>query len=156
MDGMRIRQIYVSKDHNYFGHHGKEPGTAEMIRVPEVQCVAGKGLVGDRFFDYKSDYKGQATFFSLAVYEELCCKFNVQERDPSVFRRNILVSDVDLRGLIGTEFEVQGIRFSGSEEAAPCYWMNQAFADGAHEAMRGNGGLRVRILSDGVLREGEA
>lgn len=30
--------------------------------------------------------------------------------------------------------------------------MNQAFAEGAEKALMGNGGLRARILTDGVLR----
>jgi hypothetical protein len=30
--------------------------------------------------------------------------------------------------------------------------MNTAFAEAAEDALKGNGGLRARILSDGVLR----
>lgn len=124
-----------------------------MVRVREVACVAGKGLLGDRFFDYKRDYKGQITFFSWGVYEDLCLTFGEHDKPPSVFRRNAVVTDVDLRSLIGKPFEVQGIRFLGTEEASPCYWMNEAFHEGTHEALEGRGGLRARILSDGVLHE---
>ena len=150
---MRIRQIFISPKHNFFGHHGKPPGDAPVKRVPEVKCVAGKGLEGDRFFEHKDNYKGQVTFFSLNVYESLCKRFEVHDKEASVLRRNVIVSDIDLNTLIGQTFEVQGIRFEGTEEAKPCYWMNQAFAEGAEAAMAGNGGLRARILSDGVLRE---
>ena len=48
-----------------------------MIEVPEVECVAGKGLVGDRFFGWKEDYKGQVTFFEHEQYERLCEKFSI-------------------------------------------------------------------------------
>ena len=150
---MRIRQIYVSSEHNFFGHHGQPPGDTAMIRVPEVRCVEGKGLEGDRFFEYKEDYNGQITFFALGVYEALCQQFDVHDKDPSVFRRNVIVSDVDLNALIGQTFEVQGIQFEGTQEAKPCYWMNRAFAEGAEAALAGHGGLRARILTDGVLRE---
>lgn len=125
-----------------------------MLEVKEVECTAGKGLHGDRFFDYKPDYKGQATFFSMEVYERLCAELAVNDKMPEVFRRNILVRGQDLNALIGKEFEVQGVRFFGSEEAKPCYWMDQAFGPGAEEALRGYGGLRVRILTDGVLKLG--
>ena len=152
---MRIRKIYVSSEHNFFGHYGKPPGDAAITRVPEARCVAGKGLEGDRFFDYKEDYKGQITFFALGVYEALCQKFDVHDRDPGVFRRNVIVSDVDLNALIGQTFEVQGIQFEGTQEAKPCDWMNQAFAEGAEEALKGRGGLRARILADGVIRVDE-
>ena len=109
---------------------------------------------GDRFLDFKPDYKGQITFFSMEVYEDLMARLGVGDRPPSVFRRNVLTRGVDLNTLIGQEFTWQGVRFSGSEECSPCYWMNTAFAEGAHEALKGHGGLRARILSDGVLRCG--
>ena len=149
---MRLLHLYISPDHTFFGHHGKPPGDATMIEVDEVACVAGKGLVGDRFFGWKEDYKGQITFFAHEVYERLCEQFAVTGVEPSVFRRNVITKDTDLNALIGVEFEVQGIRFLGTEESRPCYWMNQAFAEGAEDAMKGVGGLRAKILSDGVLR----
>jgi MOSC domain-containing protein YiiM len=122
-----------------------------MLELQQVKCVAGSGLAGDRFFDYKPDYKGQATFFSFEFHEALQEKFG-RVYSPAFYRRNIIVSGVDLNDLIGEEFEVGGVRFFGSCESAPCYWMDQAIAPGAEEAMKGNGGLRVKILSDGVLR----
>src|SRR5207249_8843571 len=47
---------------------------------------------------------------------------------------------------------VQGVRFHGMEECRPCYWMDQAIAPGAHEFLKGRGGLRAKILCDGQLR----
>lgn len=149
---MTIRHLYISPAHIFVGHHGKPAGDTPMEEVAEVECVAGMGLKGDRYFGFKEDYKGQATFFSEEVYERLCEQMQVGDKDPSVFRRNIIVRGVDLNSLIGTEFEVQGVRFIGTQEAAPCYWMNQAFGEGAEQKLKGNGGLRARILSDGVLR----
>ena len=61
---------------------------------------------------------------------------------------------IDLNSLVGREFEIGGIRFFGSEECAPCYWMDQAVACGAEDFMKGKGGLRARILSSGTLNVG--
>lgn len=152
---MRVLHIYISPKHVFVGHHGKPAGTEPMLDVPEVECVAGQGLQGDRYFAHRENYKGQITFFSQEVYDKLCEQMGVHDRDTSVFRRNVIVSDVDLNSLIGKEFEVQGINFKGTEEAKPCYWMNQAFAEGAEKALMGNGVLRARILTDGVLRREE-
>lgn len=149
---MKVKHIYISREHNYVGHHGKPAGDTPMEEVEQVQCVAGKGLEGDRYYGFKTDYKGQVTFFSEEVHERLCEQFQTADRDASVYRRNVIVRGVDLNALIGQEFEVQGVRFIGTQEAAPCYWMNQAFAEGAEQALKGHGGLRARILSDGVLR----
>ena len=125
-----------------------------MVECPEVTCVAGRGIEGDRFHDFKDDYKGQVTFFSNEVYEDVCAKFGVRDKTTSVFRRNIIVEGADLNALIGQEFEVQGVRFLGTGESAPCHWMNTAFAPGAEEVLKGRGGLRAKVLSDGVLRVG--
>jgi hypothetical protein len=149
---IQIRHLFVSSGHNYFGHHQKPPGEHAIIEVKEIQCVAGKGIVGDRFFGYKKDYKGQITFFEEETYEDLCGQFGVWDRGPEVLRRNVITRGARLPELIGVEFELQGVRFFGNEECRPCYWMDLAFASGAENAMKGRGGLRAEIRTDGFLR----
>lgn len=149
---MRIRHIFISPGHNFVGHHGKPPGDSATIEVSEARCLAGRGIEGDRYLDFKEDYKGQVTFFAREVYERLCAQFGVRDKSPGVLRRNIITEGADLNALIGTEFEVQGVRFLGTQESAPCNWMNTAFAPSAEEALKGRGGLRAKILTDGVLR----
>ena len=153
---MELAHLYLSKEHNYFGHHGKPAGSAPMEEVERVHCVAGKGIEGDRFFDWKEDYKGQVTFFAMETLERLEQELGIAGKPPSVFRRNIVTRGVDLNDWIGQEFEIQGVRFFGTEEAKPCYWMDQAFGPGAEQALRGRGGLRAKVLSDGWLTRGAA
>jgi MOSC domain-containing protein YiiM len=153
LDGLlRVRHLYVSPGHNFFGHHGQPAGTHASEERAEIRCVAGRGIEGDRFFDYKDAYKGQITFFAWEVYRDLRSALGVRDRPPSVFRRNVIVEGLDLNDLVGVEFTLQGIRFAGAQECSPCEWMDQAFAPGAHAALKGRGGLRARILTDGVLR----
>lgn len=123
-----------------------------MLEVEEIECVAGHGLRGDRFFGFKPDYKGQITFFAWETYEAICERLSVRDRPLSVFRRNVITAGMDLNELIGREFQIQGVRFRGAEECRPCYWMDHAFAPGAFEFLKGRGGLRATILSGGVLR----
>jgi len=149
---VEICHLYISPGHNFFGHHGREPDDYPAIEVPMIECVAGQGIRGDRFFDYQEDYKGQITFFSLEVFDELCGALEVQDCSPAFVRRNVMTRDVDLNELIGQDFEVQGVRFHGTAECRPCYWMDRAIAPGAEEFLKGRGGLRARILTDGELR----
>ena len=123
-----------------------------MIEVPVIECDADRGIRGDRYFDFKDDYKGQITFFSLEVFNELCGALQIRDSSPVVARRNVITRRVDLNQLIGKEFEIQGVRFHGMEECRPCYWMDQAIAPGAHEFLKGRGGLRAKILCGGQLR----
>jgi MOSC domain-containing protein YiiM len=149
---MNIEALYISPGHNYFGRHGQAPGEHPLLEVPAVECVAGRGLVGDRFLDYKDDYAGQITFFAGEVYDEIRRALKQPDRSAAVFRRNVLTRGVDLNALIGQEFEVQGVRFAGTRECSPCHWMDQAFAPGAEAWLKGRGGLRARILSSGRLK----
>ena len=151
MSAMEICHLFVSPGHNFVGHHGREPGTHPMIETPEIECVARRGIRGDRYFDFKDDYKGQITFFSLEVFDQLCNAMQVQSCSPSVARRNVMTRGVDLNEMIGQEFELQGVCFLGTEECRPCYWMDRVFASGAQEFLKGRGGLRAKILTDGKL-----
>jgi len=149
---VEVCHLYISVGHNFVGHHGREPDTHPMIEVPMIECAAGHGIRGDRYFDFKDDYKGQITFFSLEIFDELCGALQIQSCSPALVRRNVITSSLDLNELIDQDFEVQGVRFHGMEECRPCYWMDQAIAPGAHEFLKGRGGLRAKILCDGQLR----
>lgn len=151
-----IRQIFVSPDHNYFGHHGQPAGTAPTVEVNSIECVAGRGITGDRFFDYKPDYKGQITFFAWETYEAIREALAVPELIAAAFRRNVLVAGMDLKALESRRFAIQDVLFEGAGEAKPCYWMNQAVAAGAEAWLAGRGGLRARIIRGGRLTTGPA
>jgi len=149
----RIQHLYVSSGHNYFGHHGRAADEHPILERGEIECVAGQGVREDRFFSYKDDYKGQITFFAWEIFEALCRELGLPDAQPSATRRNVITAGVELKTLIDQEFEIQGVRFAGVEECRPCYWMNNAFRDERVENwLKGNGGLRARILTDGILR----
>lgn len=149
----RVDHIFISPEHNYFGHYGQPAGVAPMVELQEAEFVEGKGIRGDRFFGYKEDYKGQVTLFAAEVYEDVCRKFPEagKSHGPEVFRRNVIVSGVDLNSLIGKEFEIQGVLFLGMSECSPCEWMDQAFGPGTESALKGRGGLRAKILRGGKI-----
>ena len=152
---MRIEAIFTSPGHNFVGHHGQPPGESLLVEAQEIECVAGHGIRGDRYFDFRENYKGQITFFSREVFDQMQAHFSLT-KSPGALRRNVIVSGVELMELIGADFALQGVRFRGTAHCAPCYWMNAAFAEGAEHFLAGRGGLRARILSDGAIRVGEA
>jgi hypothetical protein len=149
---MRIEHLFTSPGHNFFGRHGQSAGEYLMVPVDYVDCVAGQGIRGDRFFGYKENYKGQITFFAMEVLDALRLELNLPAAQPQATRRNAFARGVDLNAFIGQEFEIQGVRLTGIEECKPCHWMNSALGPGAEDWLRGRAGLRCRILSDGILR----
>lgn len=150
---LRLEHLFISPGHNFFGHHDKPAGEHPISKVEQLECVAGRGIRGDRFFDFMENYKGQITFFSMEVLEALRSELQLPDAQPQATRRNAFVRGADLPSLIGKDFEVQGVCFTGIEESRPCHWMNSALGPGAEEWLRGRAGLRCRILTDGILRK---
>jgi MOSC domain-containing protein YiiM len=150
---MQIKAIYLSTGHNFFGRHGLEPEKFSMESVKRVLAVAGMGLTGDRFFNYKKNYHGQATFFAMETYEEMLTRLALKsDGGPQRLRRNLLCSGIELQSLINQPFEVQGVLFQGMSECSPCYWMDQAVGPGTEAWLKGRGGLRARVLTTGWLQ----
>ena len=149
---VRVAHLYTSGGHNFFGRHGQRAGQHGLVERKEIYCVAGRGIEGDRFFDYKDNYRGQITFFALEVFAEVCRQLGISGKSPGLTRRNVMTTGLDLNSVIGEEFSVQGIQFLGVEECRPCYWMDQALAPGTEAALKNRGGLRARILTSGRLR----
>jgi hypothetical protein len=69
---IRVRNLFISPGHNFVDHHGRLPGEHPVITADEIECVAGHGIRGDRYFDFKENYKGQITFFSQGVFDAMC------------------------------------------------------------------------------------
>lgn len=149
-----IRHIYLSPGHNFFGRYGQPAGEHPAVDVREVKCRAGFGLEGDRFYGYRPDYKGQVTFFRWETLLEAREKFGMPGLSPAAFRRNVITEGVDLDVLLERRFTLGGVEFEGTGEARPCHWMNSVVAPGAEEWLKGRGGLRAKILSDGALAVG--
>lgn len=151
-----IRHIFISPGHNFFGRHGRPAGDHPTTDVRSVRLRAGWGLEGDRFYGYRPDYNGQVTFFAWETFLAAQRELAVPALGPDAFRRNVIVAGLALPELIGARFSLAGVEFEGMGEAKPCHWMNAVVAPGAEEWLRGRGGLRAKILSDGELHCGPA
>jgi molybdopterin synthase catalytic subunit len=149
-------EIWISPGNDFRGRHGLGRLDHGIQSLSEVECVAGMGLRGDRYFGYQPDYKGQVTFLDAGLVQAVRDRFSRPDLSGSAFRRNLIVRGIDLAEWEGRRFRFQGVEFEGSEECKPCYWMDAAVAPGAEDFLKADhrGGLRARILSDGVLRIG--
>jgi molybdopterin synthase catalytic subunit len=149
-----LLEIWISPGNDFRGRHGQSRLDHGIRSLSTVECVAGMGLLGDRYFGCKPDYKGQVTFLDATTVQAVRERFSQPDLSSSVFRRNLIVQGVDLSAWVGKKFRFQGIDFEASEECKPCYWMDEAVAPGVEEFLAASfrGGLRARILSDGVLK----
>ena len=75
---MKIVSLYISEAHNYVGHHGQPAGNTPVQDVPAIECVANRGIKGDRYFDDEKRAHGQITFFAEETHRRLQCELGIQ------------------------------------------------------------------------------
>jgi hypothetical protein len=148
--GIVLHRLFCSPAHNYFTRPRFEAGGAPTELLDSVRLEAGFGIPGDRF--YASRYP--VTFFSLEVAEAIAERFPAAS-DLSLFRRNIIISGINLNELIGERFAINDAAFEGISHCSPCPWMDAVMGKGTYKMMAGRGGLRARVTSGGTLKCGK-
>lgn len=160
MTEFEIVSLVVSPLHRYEGRPADGPAPYDGVEeVDSVEVRAHKGLVGDRYFGTKFTF-ASVTFISEEAIRELEGTLAAGPFDPTMARRNVVTRGLDVDALARTTFTIDTgggtIGFRSLTPANPCAWMNEVFAPGAHEALRGHGGIRSEPLDDGFLRVGPA
>jgi MOSC domain-containing protein YiiM len=133
---------------------GVRPQRLEPIKkLTKVRAVKDKGLEGDRY-----NNRGGVRQVTLIQEEHLAAVaafLGKNKIDPSLTRRNLSVSGVNLLSLKGKKFCVGEAVFEYSGECHPCSRMEQAFGPGGYNAMRGHGGITARVITEGIIKIGD-
>ncbi|HEY3436403.1 MAG TPA: MOSC domain-containing protein [Actinotalea sp.] len=157
---IEILHLLVSPRHAYEGRPQDGPADVPTYDQDLVDVVAGKGIVGDRYFDQAAHANGAVTLIAVEGLEAVAAELGVPVLDPLLTRRNVVLRGAQLTPLLGEEVTIESgesaVRLRVGRPANPCAWMEEVLAPGAHAAMRGRGGARCAPLSDGVLRRGRA
>lgn len=158
--GVEILHLLVSPAHAYFGRSRDGAADVPTADADRAELVAGKGIVGDRFFGKAAHMDAAVTLIAVEALEAMAAELGSASFDPLLTRRNVVLRGADLAPLVGQDFALESgggtVRLHGGRPAHPCAWMDKMLAPGAHAAMRGRGGVRCRPLSDGVLHRGPA
>jgi MOSC domain-containing protein YiiM len=123
--------------------------------VNEIRAVAGRGLEGDRYFDHEGTFSNpysvghDLTLIEAEVVEDLGLA-------PEVPRRNVVTRGIDLNALVGRRFRVGEVECVGQRRCEPCAHLQRLTDPGLLRPLVHRGGLRADVLSDGVIRVGDA
>jgi len=156
---VEVLHLLVSPTHAYFGR--ARDGAANVPTTADrVELVAGKGIVGDRFFGKAAHMDAAVTLLSIEALEAMAQELGAAPFDPLLTRRNVVLRGAHLAPLLGHEFALESrgdvVQLRAGRPAHPCAWMDRMLAPGAHAAMRGRGGVRCQPLSNGLLNRGPA
>lgn len=145
-----------------FPHAGKLEwiGLRPARRAPlqsfnHVEVLADHGLVGD----HKASRAGGKRQVTLIQSEHLDAVAKLLGRDaidPSLVRRNLAVSGINLLALHDERFRIGNVLFEGSGLCEPCSRMEEVLGAGGYNAMRGHGGIIARVITGGVIALGDA
>lgn len=123
----------------------------KMQAIDQVEVVADKGMIGDRYFGASADE-------TIALIEvEQIEHFNREhgtEFANGVFRRGIVTQGIDLNELVGQTFMVGDLRVYGAELCEPCAYLASITTAAVLPDLVHHGGLRGRILDSGILSVG--
>jgi hypothetical protein len=141
------------------------PGQA-MRECDEVQALAGRGLLGDRYAVDQGTFSCAARqtirhvtlidHDAIVAANERLTRWGMQPFALHETRRNIVTEGIDVYALLGREFRVGGVRMRGIEPTRPCHIPSAAAnKTGFREAFAESGGIRAAIFSDGLIALGD-
>ena len=126
----------------------------EIEKKENIEVVASKGIIGDRYFhDFNNDREQITLIESENIdYFNEKSKTNIPYVD---FRRNIITKGIKLNELIGKEILIGKVRIKGHRLCDPCKYLQDKlqkenlFNNLAY--LHNRGGLRCEILENGSI-----
>jgi MOSC domain-containing protein YiiM len=131
-----------------------------MRAVDRVQAIPGVGLEGDRYALRQGTFYKPKPDFELTLIEAEAIEALKRDYDlhlaPGDARRNVVTRGVPLNHLVGQEFRIGEVKIRGIRLCEPCAHLEQLTGLPVIKGLRHRGGLRAQILSEGVVRVGDA
>lgn len=140
-----------------------------MESIAEARAVPGRGLEGDRYFSSRGTYSSrpshggrEVTLIESEAVEALDQGVtNAEGRRLGIklaaaeTRRNIATAGVPLNHLVDKEFWVGEVLMRGTRLCEPCKHLEDLTQPGVLAGLIHRGGLRARILREGIIRIGD-
>ena len=123
----------------------------EMQDMTNVEVIANKGIVNDRYFKDNNDKDIQIT---LIESENIDYYNQISETNiPYIsFRRNIITKGIQLNDLVGKEILIGNVKIKGHRLCAPCRYLQEMLKQkNLVKKLLNRGGLRCEILTDGII-----
>lgn len=121
-----------------------------VIQVMQsARLVAGQGIEGEHHFGRRP--LRQITLIQREHIGVVSTLLGREKLSPELFRRNIVVSGINIAALIGRKFLVGDVILEGTNECPPCARMEENLGVGGYEAMLAHGGITASVVSGGEV-----
>ncbi|MCA1453940.1 MOSC domain-containing protein [Bradyrhizobium sp. BRP22] len=142
------------------------PGASyEMEELAEAECVTGRGIVGDRYYNGFGTYSPKPDVREVTLIEQEALDAlsrndpPLQEGSitlkPSDHRRNLTVQGVPLNHLVGRRFRVGDVILRGGRLNFPCKYLEELLGLPVFLPLYNRSGLNCGIERGGIIRPGD-
>lgn len=135
--------------------------SADLQSLEEAEAIAGRGLVGDRYFLKEGTFSNkespdrEITLIETEALEGLAREYQISLQ-PAQARRNLLTRGVPLNHLVGSTFTIGPVVVRGIRLCEPCGHLEKLTCKGVQPGLVHRGGLRAQVLASGVWKVGAA
>ena len=145
--------------------HVAPAASYEMEELTAANCVAGKGIEGDRYFIGKGTYSPKPDVREVTLIE-IEALDAIKRNDPPLqtgpitltpadHRRNLTVRGVPLNHLVGRRFCVGEVILRGGRLNFPCKYLEELLGLPVYLPLYNRSGLNCGIEKGGVIRPGD-
>ena len=123
----------------------------KMEDVNQIEVIANKGIVNDRYFKDNNDSDLQITLIeseNIDYYNRIS-----NSQMPYInFRRNVITREIELNNLVSKYFFIGEVKLLGIRLCDPCKYLQDMLKDKSLvKKLINKGGLRCEIISDGKI-----
>ena len=127
----------------------------DISEIQQISLLAGKGIIGDRYFHEYNDVRNQLTLIESENINYYNKRFNLNIPYLN-FRRNIVTKGIELNDLVGKELLINQTKVKGIDLCRPCKSLQQNLGhDNIIKEFLRKGGLRCEILVSGNIKIGD-
>jgi MOSC domain-containing protein YiiM len=135
----------------------------QPLTSPEqLVCQAGIGIEGDRYtleagtYSHLPEEGRQFTLFENETLEALARDWKIDLK-PEQTRRNAITQGAPLNHLVGRQFKIgPDVVLEGMRLNVPCQYLEDLLEiKSLFKALINRSGLNCRILTDGIVRNGD-
>jgi MOSC domain-containing protein YiiM len=129
--------------------------------IEQTRAVPGRGLEGDRYFNGLGNYSDKpGPDREITLIESEALQALLEESGivlaANETRRNLLTAGVPLNHLVGKQFRVGEVTLRGIRLCEPCNYLAKLTLPQVTPALVHRGGLRAQVVSEGMIRIGDA
>jgi MOSC domain-containing protein len=152
--GGKLLRIHIAPSASY-----------EMEELEEAQFVAGRGIVGDRYYLGTGSYSAKPDIREVTLIEEEVISA-LRANDPPLqggpiaideadHRRNLTTRGVPLNHLVGKRFRVGEAVLRGGRLNFPCHYLEELLGKPVFLPLYNRSGLNCSIEIGGTVRRGD-